>query len=372
VSKYNPGNERIKRRYFTYLKEARRHEESTIDASAKALNRWEQYTKFRDFGAFHFEQAVGFKRHLSEQVGTRSGERLSKATLHATMTQLKRFFQWLALQPGFKTKIKYCDADYFNLSVNEIRVATARRTQKWPTLVQIQHVLRSMPKSTDIELRNRALLAFTILTGARDRATASMNLKHIDLLDGRIDQDGREVKTKYRKTFHTYFFPVGEEITRIIKDWVIYLREVKLWGNEDPLFPSTQLASGRSKGFEVIGLERAHWSNTTPIRKIFRAAFINAGLPYFNPHSFRNTLAQLGEILCRTPEQFKAWSQNLGHEQVLTTFVSYGEVACGRQREIISNLAKVQNSVKCQADEIADAILERFSSSGAFGPRLGQ
>jgi integrase/recombinase XerD len=46
----------------------------------------------------------------------------------------------------------------------------------------------------------------------------------------------------------------------------------------------------------------------------------------------------LGEKLCRTPEQFKAWSQNLGHDRVLTTFSSYGDVARERQREIIREL----------------------------------
>jgi len=43
-------------------------------------------------------------------------------------------------------------------------------------------------------------------------------------------------------------------------------------------------------------------------------------LPYFNPHSFRNTLVRLGQEICRSPEEFKSWSQNLGHEKVLTTF----------------------------------------------------
>jgi hypothetical protein len=62
-------------------------------------------------------------------------------------------------------------------------------------------------------------------------------------------------------------------------------------------------------------------------------AFFNAGLPYFNPHSFRATLVQLGEEVCKSPEEFKAWSQNLGHEKVLTTFTSYGTVACQRQGE---------------------------------------
>ena len=38
MTAHNPCNERIKRRYFTYLKEAKRHSEATVDAVAKALH----------------------------------------------------------------------------------------------------------------------------------------------------------------------------------------------------------------------------------------------------------------------------------------------------------------------------------------------
>ena len=106
MTNHNARNERIKRKYFAYLKEAKRHSEPTVDASAKALDRFEVYTKHRDFGAFHLEQAIAFKRHLAEQKGQRSGKELSKATLHATLTQLKRFFQWLAWQPGYKSRLR--------------------------------------------------------------------------------------------------------------------------------------------------------------------------------------------------------------------------------------------------------------------------
>ncbi|MEE8253368.1 MAG: hypothetical protein V3R17_05480, partial [Hyphomicrobium sp.] len=41
-----------------------------------------------------------------------------------------------------------------------------------------------------------------------------------------------------------------------------------------------------------------------------------------------------------TPEQFKAWSQNLGHEKVLTTFSSYGQVTDARQRDLMRGLAR--------------------------------
>jgi integrase/recombinase XerC len=87
--------------------------------------------------------------------------------------------------------------------------------------------------------------------------------------------------------------------------------------------------------FVAAGLDRKHWSGASPIRQIFSKAFAAAGLPYFNPHSFRKTLALLGGRLCKTPEEYKAWSQNLGHDHVLTTFSSYGDVGSYRQIEII-------------------------------------
>ena len=146
--KYNAENERIKRKYFAYLKEAMRNSEATVDAAAKALARFEAHTKHKDFKAFHFEQAVAFKRHLAEQKAQQSGERLSKATLHATLTQLKRFFQWLAWQPGYKSRLQYSDAEYFNLSDKDRRIATAQREKKAPTLQQIKHVISIMPHQT--------------------------------------------------------------------------------------------------------------------------------------------------------------------------------------------------------------------------------
>jgi integrase len=340
MSNHNAVNERMKRQYFAYLAEAQGHSEQTIDAVAKAIARFEEYTKWRDFKRFHIEQAKGFKHSLADQRGHRSGEPLSKATLYATLTALKRFFVWLAGQPGYKSRISYSDADYFNLSTKEARVAKATRPARVPTLEQIRHVIQSIPATTDIERRDRALMiAFTVLTGARDGAIASLKLRHIDIERGQIDQDARVVYTKFSKSFITTFFPVGEEIRAVVADWVTYLRTEKLWGLDDPLFPATKVAVGDNLRFGPVGLDRKHWSSAGPIRSIFKAAFAEAALPYFNPHSFRKTLALLAGRECKTPEQYKAWAQNLGHEDVLTTFRSYGDVSSHRQAEIMRSLA---------------------------------
>lgn len=337
MRKHNAVNERIKREYFTYLKEAKRQSEASVDAVAAALTRFEAYTRYREFKTFHHQQAVAFKQWLSNHRNETTGKPLSKATLHATLSHLKRFFQWLAGRPGYKSRFSYSDAEYFNISEKDARIATARRSRPVPTVEQVHHVIAHMSVETEIERRNRALVAFILLTGARDSAVASSKLKHIDTLSGCFYQDAREVKTKYSKTFTTAFFPVGEDIRRIVVEWVNYLRREKLWGHDDPLFPKTLTTIGDAKQFEHVKLSREHWANATPIRGIFKQAFAAAGLPYYHPHSLRHTLAQMGERLCKTPEHFKAWSQNLGHEGVLTTLFAYGTVPEVRQREIMAD-----------------------------------
>src|SRR5229473_3050530 len=152
---HNPENERIKRAYFTYLAEAQGFSEPTLDAVAKAINRFETYTTFRDFKAFHIEQAKGFKASLAEQMSLRTKDRLSKATLYATLSALKRFFIWLAGQQGYKSRLSYSDAEYFNLSAKETRVAKARREERVPTLEQIRRVIHTMSARTEIERRQR-------------------------------------------------------------------------------------------------------------------------------------------------------------------------------------------------------------------------
>jgi len=202
-----------------------------------------------------------------------------------------------------------------------------------------------MPSKTEIDLRNRAVIAFCLLTGARNGAIASFKLKHFHVVEDKLVQDARQVKTKFSKTFTTWFFPVSDEVRQIFVDWVCFLTKEKLFGPDDPLFPATAVdcLNGR---FAAVGLLRTHWSTTAPVRCIFKKAFARAGLPYANPHSFRDTLVQLGQQRCQNPEQFKAWSQNLGHESVLTTFSSYGQVRPERQAELIRQLATTPSNLR--------------------------
>ena len=106
-------------------------------------------------------------------------------------------------------------------------------------------MLDAMPAGSEIEQRDRALVAFAILSGARDRAIVFFKLKYIDIESELIEQDARQVRTKRAKTFTTWFFPVGEDIRNIFVDWMAYLREKKGFGPEEPLFPKSRTISSR-------------------------------------------------------------------------------------------------------------------------------
>jgi len=340
MNKRHAGNTRIKRDYFDYLKGPRRQSEKSIDAAAKVLARFEDYTRNKDFRTFRKEQATGFVGHLQKQVGQRTGKPLSRATLLSTLKALEAFFTWLSQQQGFKSRFSYLDAEYFALSRKETAIAQAPRARPIPSIEQIRHVILSMPSATDIEKRDRALLALAIMSGARADALASLRLKHVDLPANSIQQDARDVRTKFSKTIETTLVPLGDDILAIFRSWVEQLRHDLLWGPDDPLFPKTRVACGAGRRFEASGLERAGWRNSAAIRAIFRKAFAATGVPYHHPHSFRHALTRYADAFCVTKEEQKAFSQNLGHSSIVTTATCYGEVPAERRRELIRNLHK--------------------------------
>jgi integrase len=338
MTKHNAKNERIKRQYFTYLKNATGKSDATIDGVRASLLLYEEHTGFRNFGALHSEQIIAFKKKLCSQRNQRTGKPISMATIYTTIQHLKAFFRWLAFQAGFKSKIHVPDIEYFSLTDKQVATAKAENYKEAPTIEQVRHVIASMRANSDIERRNRALVAFTLLSGMRDSAIISLKMKHVDEVTGLIRQDPREVKTKFSKTINTFFFPVGDDIRAIVTDWITYLRKEKLFGLDDPIFPKPALGIGMAGGFEVQGLSREHWQTASAMREIFRHAFEAAGLRYYHPHLFRHTLVALGQTMCKTPEEFKAWSQNLGHDGVMTTFTSYGSLSTQRQGEVIRGL----------------------------------
>lgn len=335
MTTYNAANERIKRDYFRYLAEAKGRDASTVDGVAKSIARFEESTKRRDFKKFHKQQAVAFKANLSDTASVRTGAKLSKATLLSTLRDLRAFFFWLAHLPGYKSHIHYCDSEYFNLSDKDVAIARGQRSKRVPTLAQAELVLSRMGSQTPNERRNRALIAYAVVTGARASALASFRLGDVKIDESCVDQDARHVCTKFGKTFRTILMPVSELAMSVARDWHTERSTDSLSRPDDPLFPATEVGLSQEGNFVGRGLAKHGWTTSGPVREIFRDAFQAAGLPYFNPHSFRDMLVHHLLGLDLPIETLKALSQNLGHSDLMTTIANYGQIPMTRQSQLI-------------------------------------
>jgi hypothetical protein len=90
------------------------------------------------------------------------------------LSSASRLFFWLAGRPGFRSRISYSDADYFNLSAKDTAVAKA------------DHAMS---------------------TSVRERLSRM-----------------RAMSVPRAKTITTYFYPVGDDFRTVVEEWIIFLQ----------------------------------------------------------------------------------------------------------------------------------------------------
>ncbi len=335
---YNAKNERLKRQHAIFLKEAEGFGDEAVRHAMATIDDFEAFRHRNCFGTFKRADAIAYKEHLAQRISRKTGQPLSKVSQKRAVHGLQRFFRWIADQPGYRTRIRPSDADYFRLSRRDQSITKAVNRRIVPSIQEVERLLAAMPTGTLVGKRNRAIVAILILTGARVGAVASLRIKHLDLTRRMLLQDPREVRTKLAKTIETYLIHIDGDAFPALEEWVRVLTVDMGWGPDDPLFPKTSIAMGPDLVFVQAGVDRAPWRSGIPVRKVLEEACKAAGLRYFNPHAFRHAVARLGLERARTPEQMKAWSQNMGHTGLLTTLHHYGSVDPERQRQIIEGM----------------------------------
>ena len=348
MTKVNPQNERIKRRYFEWLKEGRGFSVSTIDQIARSIGLWETLTGTRDFREFNTDAVKAFKKKLYEKTNSVTGQPLSLTTQHHHLLHLSEFYKWLSQQQGYKAKINASDAVYFSLDRKQTRVALDRPQRRFPTPEIISKLLHSISIENELDRRDQALIAFAFLSGMRIDAIVSLPLGCVDANAMTVLQDpALGVRTKFSKRIPTVMFDFDPFGVEIIKNWVTFLRKEKLFTDVDPLFPSTKVEQGHGTfAFTATELEQTFWKNSGPARQIFIKRFQEAGMDYYSPHSFRRTAVNVALSLCKTPSDFKAVSQNLGHEKIATTMFDYANLPEDEVRSASVRLPRKSRTIR--------------------------
>ncbi len=338
--KTNLQNEKIKNKYYNFLREAEGFSEKTVDAVKKSIYRYEEFSDFEDFSKFNQTKAVQFKEWVEKKRGARTGKQISITTAYHYLRHLQEFFQWLSQQPGYKSKIDLPDISYLKLPKEKARIATNQKRERYPTFEQVKHVINSIDINNEIDLRDRALLSFTLLSGMRDNAIISLPLSAFDENTLQVNQDPKMgVRTKFSKTIYSALFRFDDELLEYVLEWVKHLKQEKLFGNSAPLFPRNKVEIKEDiKIFISETVEPEFWQSAGSIREIFKKRFRNAGIEYFSPHCFRHLAAALAISRCRNGEEVKAVSQNFGHENVGTIMQTYGTLSHSKVNDVIASM----------------------------------
>jgi integrase/recombinase XerD len=334
----NISNEKLKRGYFRWLREAKGFSESTVVAIERALSRWEEFSNFEDFGRFTSNKAIAFKKHLENPAGREKP--LSANSRYHCLAHVRMFFQWLSTQSGYKSRITAGAITYLTLDRKTVQSISSLGPRKCPTLEYVRRLVDSIEIRTEIDQRDQALIAFLFLSGMRDKAISTLPLGCFDSESLEVRQDPQQgVATKFGKSFSSHLVKFDGRLLEIVEAWVKHLREVKLFCDTDPLFPRSKVAQvDGGLTFESREVEPVFWRGTGSIRQILKTRSEAAGLAYYYPHSFRHAHVHLAMKHCHTAEQMKAVSQNLGHEHVGTTLGSYGTLDQYRVGEIIGEI----------------------------------
>lgn len=333
-------NEKVKRKFFAYLKGAEGFSEKTVEAVEKAIWKYEEFSEDEDFAAFSDQKAKQFKKWLEAAKNKRTKQAVCLTTQYHILRHLKEFFTWLSGQPGYKSRISPFHVQYLKLDKKQSRIAVSPKRVEYPSVEYVKKVCGSIEIKTEIDRRDRALIAFALLSAMRDSAIMSLPMGCFDPETLITNQDpNKGVKTKFSKLITTRIFLFDDVLLGYFLDWYNFLKKEKLYTNADPIFPRAELKqkSRTDYCFEGDSVEPVFWQSTGSLAKAFKLRASQAGEKYYSPHKFRHAAIDEARRRSRTPEQMKAISQNVGHENVGTTF-SYGSMDDFRVTDVVSRM----------------------------------
>lgn len=325
--------------YQGELKHGKGFHPKTIDGILRHIWQFEEHTGSVDFRQVTRRMIEEFKDELIGRAGKDGKQGLSASTIVHTFGSLKAFFSWLSNQDGYRRSITSQLYNHFNSPRHLVEMAGAAAQKFVPTADQLRTMLEEMPANMPAQRRDRAMLAALFLFGVRDGALISLRLKHVDIDRKQVFQNAREVKTKFSKTSFVDWFPVGDDIERIVIEWIGELRSMGA-GDDAPLFPTAPFKPwvGRHR------IELEFLTTAAPVRQVLRKAAAAAGVPYFKPHAIRSTVAKLCDEWASSLREMKALSQNLGHEQISTTSKYYGDVEPEVKQELFRKMRDKQRN----------------------------
>lgn len=352
----NKNNEQVKRDFQRYLKQVQGAKETTIDKYLRALELFDKIIKYKDYKHCTAQQIEEFKETLRKR--STNGNPISPLTIRSYLIYLQKFFKWLIDQPGYRTLKSKDIVEYLNPSKEENKIAASSRKKDYPNLEYVQQLCSSINIDDCYARRDRALIAFTFMSGARIDSIISLSIDGFNPETLTIDMNPLNgVRTKFSKYIPGQLFEFDEDLLKYVLDWYSYLLKMGFTA-KDPLFPKTKMIVPEDQySFSKSDqLSKEYWESTAGARKIFSARAKDAKLKVYAPHTYRHGCFRHALRSVTSGDQLKALSQTFGHESVKTTLQHYGNFS---DDERLKTLASIK-FVNCKALSSDEEILMDF------------
>ena len=340
-----PANERV---IFDYQVYAGRFDPKTLDAHLAVIRDFEAFHDGKLLSAITSADASRYRESLI--IAGQSG--MSRSTVRHRASFLATFFDWLVQQDGYRRMNKTISG-YFKLPKALMDRVSQPAPRDIPTTDEALKILSGMPTGSLIQRRDQAIFAASFLFGTRASATASLRLGHIDVKAKKVRQDAAMVRVKNGKSQTTFWFPIDERFAHIVTAWIDELSKLG-FRSQDALFPPDAALDRLCWLFKTDREPILPWQTDSAVRRAFRNGCKSAAIQYFNPHSARHYLKSIRDEYCRTAEERKAWSHNMGHENEQVTEDNYAKMIDSRRDEIFSTLSAGSRETEAEKDLLLD------------------
>lgn len=336
----NKVNDRI---LHEWLQFAGCWDQKTISAKLATIRLFEDFCGGKAFSKLSKEDVVGFRDTLKASVEVINDKPLSISTVRHRASHLKSFLEWLIEQKGYQGLNKSLPG-YLALPKKFDAAVLSERERDIPSVSEAVQMVEGMPAWTLKERRDRAMVAIAFLAALRADTVTSLRIKHLDRSARIVVQDARFSRTKNGKSLRVKFFPLPEIFAKVVCDWKRELLGLGFSG-EDAMFPEERFLAVR--GASVQGRSVPVMASTHAISQAFEVASKPLE-KQITPHAAKHCIGCLSLEVCKTPDEHKAWSMNMGHES----------------EEVTDQYKKKPRSYKNLSEERVVEIFERFDQAG--------
>ena len=329
-SRLNPVNEEIKQNYRFYLKHQRdfKLNNDSIKDKMSKIDKYDEFFNYADFMSFDTNKGVKYYDYLIERF---EQNQIEMTTVLSYLMTIKEFLYWYFINHKCKARKKLLES-LVTLEPKDEHRRLAQRLEyvEYPTHEEFEQII-SFPEETILDKRDKAILTFLYLSGARVGAVATATIKSFDEKRRIFFQDPLEgIKTKRSKHIISILLKFDKKYYECIRSWINFLKVECGFRGIDPLFPVVK---------DVV--KKNFMNGEGDYRKMIAKRCRDVSLPEYHPHAFRHAHIYKALSYVRNGWQFRALSQNVGHESMMTILEKYAKM---RPDEYMRILREMINS----------------------------